>query len=353
MNKQFLIDLNNKKEEIKQAMKYSVIEVCKYRNTQLSIEEQFSNILYQEKGIQHFIHTYPKLKSIIDECTKQISLVSVNLKKLGCNDVKRNDNTSFNNIHKLMLPFDKEWWAKEADQLKQLITTQVSNKNPLVSDVNQQVVKLYDADNDCCTRIVWSFLVISSGEQKKSNYRAIAENLYYEPDHYQTRQKAKWLIASCENLYLHMQETEQSKEISVFVQPTPMPQGTSNQSLISNSVKEPERKKEQPKEKSAGIEPTPIPKEIRNLSLISKSTQTTDSLSLTNKSSQTANSLSLTSNKSTQTPNSHPVIKIQTLEERMNQSTNKANNLNEMKEAGKNQPSVRNLKNFFEQLRSE
>ncbi|MGC6985041.1 hypothetical protein [Enterococcus hirae] len=154
-----------------------------------------------------------------------------------------------------------------------------------------------------------------------------------------------------------MQETEQSKEISVFVQPTPMPQGTSNQSLISNSVKEPERKKDQPKEKSAGIEPTPIPKEIRNLSLISKSTQTTDSLSLiskstqttdslslTNKSSQTANSLSLTS-KSTQTTNSHPVIKIQTLEERMNQSTNKANNLNEMKEAGKNQSSVRELKN--------
>lgn len=80
VNKWFLIDLNNKKEEIKQAMKYSVIEVCKYRNTQLSIEEQFSNILYQEKGIQHFIHTYPKLKSIIDECTKQISLASVNLK---------------------------------------------------------------------------------------------------------------------------------------------------------------------------------------------------------------------------------------------------------------------------------
>ncbi|EPI5830595.1 hypothetical protein ACT455_001669 [Enterococcus hirae] len=194
-----------------------------------------------------------------------------------------------------------------------------------------------------------------------------------------------------------MQETEQSKEISVFVQPTPMPQGTSNQSLISNSVKEPERKKEQPKEKSegieptltplgisnhsltdkqtktplviknqtfkeqmnqstnvadslnqeksAGIQPTPIPKEIRDLSLSNKSPQTTYSLSLTSESTQTANSLSLTSNKSTQTLNSHPVIKIQTLEERMNQSTNKANNLNEMKEAGKNQSSVRELKN--------
>lgn len=79
-------------------------------------------------------------------------------------------------------------------------------------------------------------------------------------------------------------------------------------------------------EKSAGIQPTPIPKEIRDQSLTSKSPQTA---------------------------NSHPVIKIQTLEERMNQSTNKANNLNEMKEAGKNQPSVRNLKNFFEQSRSE
>ena len=370
VNKWFLIDLNNKKEEIKQAMKYSVIEVCKYRNTQLSIEEQFSNILYQEKGIQHFIHTYPKLKSIIDECTKQISLASVNLKKLGFNDVKRNNNTSFNNIHKLMLPFDKEWWAKEADQLKQLITTQVSNKNPLVSDVNQQVVELYDADNDCCTRIVWSFLVISSGEQKKSNYRAIAENLYYEPDHYQTRQKVKCLIASCENLYLHMQETEQSKEISVFVQPTPMPQGTSNQSLISNSVKELERKKEQPKEKSEGIEPTLTPLGISNHSLTDKQTKTPLVIKnqtfeeQMNQSTNVADSLnqeksagiqsipipkeirdqSLT-NKSPQTPNSHHVIKIQTLEERMNQSTNKANNLNEMKEAGKNQSSVRELKN--------
>ncbi len=58
----FQKDLNNKKEEIKKQMKYSVIEVYEFRDDRLSIEEQFSNILNQKEKIQHFIHTYPKLK---------------------------------------------------------------------------------------------------------------------------------------------------------------------------------------------------------------------------------------------------------------------------------------------------
>ncbi|EOS8095025.1 hypothetical protein DSH88_RS10045 [Enterococcus hirae] len=45
----FQKDLNNKKEEIKKQMKYSVIEVYEFRDDRLSIEEQFSNILNQKK----------------------------------------------------------------------------------------------------------------------------------------------------------------------------------------------------------------------------------------------------------------------------------------------------------------
>lgn len=340
----FQKDLNNKKEEIKKQMKYSVIEVYEFRDDRLSIEEQFSNILNQKKEIQHFIHTYPKLKSVIDECSKQIPLVSVDLKKVTINEVESNNNKYFKNLNKVLIPFEREWWQKESDKIKQFINTYVSPKNLLVSDVNRQIEELLIEDEHCCSQVVLSFLVYSSGVFKNINPKYTAGYLNKDSEHQQNRGKIKRLVESFEKLHSHRQEMKQLKELNIDVEPTPMPQGTSNQSLISNSVKEPERKKEQPKEKSAGIEPTPIPKEIRNLSLISKSTQTTDSLSLTNKSSQTANSLSLTS-KSTQTTNSHPVIKIQTLEERMNQSTNKANNLNEMKEAGKNQSSVRELKN--------
>lgn len=401
----FQKDLNNKKEEIKKQMKYSVIEVYEFRDDRLSIEEQFSNILNQKKEIQHFIHTYPKLKSVIDECSKQIPLVSVDLKKVTINEVESNNNKYFKNLNKVLTPFEKEWWQQESDKIKQFINTYVSLKNLLVSDVNRQIEELLIKDEHCCSQVVLSFLVYSSGVFKNINPKYTAGYLNKDSEYQQNRWKIKRLVESFEKLHSHRQEMKQLKELNIDVEPTPMPQGTSNQSLISNSVKEPERKKEQPKEKSegieptltplgisnhsltdkqtktplviknqtfeeqmnqstnvadslnqeksAGIQPTPIPKEIRDQSLTNKSPQTANSLSLTSKSTQTTNSLSLTSNKSTQTPNSHPVIKIQTLEERMNQSTNKANNLNEMKEAGKNQPSVRNFKNFFEQLRSE
>ncbi|MCH1978092.1 hypothetical protein MCG01_13375 [Enterococcus hirae] len=341
----FQKDLNNKKEEIKKQMKYSVIEVYEFRDDRLSIEEQFSNILNQKEKIQHFIHTYPKLKSVIDECSKQIPLVSVDLKKVTINEVEGNNNKYFKNLNQVLTPFEREWWQQESDKIKQFVNTYVSPNNLLVSDVNRQIEELLIKDEHCCSQVVLSFLVYSSGVFKNINPKYTAGYLNKDSEHQQNRGKIKRLVESFEKLHSHRQEMKQLKELNIDVEPTPMPQGTSNQSLISNSVKEPERKKEQPKEKSAGIEPTPIPKEIRNLSLISKSAQTTDSLSLTSKSTQTTNSLSLTSNKSTQTPNSHPVIKIQTLEERMNQSTNKANNLNEMKEAGKNQSSVRELKN--------
>ncbi|MFP7289551.1 hypothetical protein [Enterococcus hirae] len=401
----FQKDLNNKKEEIKKQMKYSVIEVYEFRDDRLSIEEQFSNILNQKKEIQHFIHTYPKLKSVIDECSKQIPLVSVDLKKVTINEVESNNNKYFKNLNKVLTPFEKEWWQQESDKIKQFINTYVSPKNLLVSDVNRQIEELLIKDEHCCSQVVLSFLVYSSGVFKNINPKYTAGYLNKDSEYQQNRWKIKRLVESFEKLHSHRQEMKQLKELNIDVEPTPMPQGTSNQSLISNSVKEPERKKEQPKEKSegieptltplgisnhsltdkqtktplviknqtfeeqmnqstnvadslnqeksAGIQPTPIPKENRDQSLTNKSPQTANSLSLTSKSTQTTNSLSLTSNKSTQTPNSHPVIKIQTLEERMNQSTNKANNLNEMKEAGKNQPSVRNFKNFFEQLRSE
>ncbi len=401
----FQKDLNNKKEEIKKQMKYSVIEVYEFRDDRLSIEEQFSNILNQKKEIQHFIHTYPKLKSVIDECSKQIPLVSVDLKKVTINEVESNNNKYFKNLNKVLIPFEREWWQQESDKIKQFINTYVSPKNLLVSDVNRQIEELLIEDEHCCSQVFLSFLVYSSGVSKNLNPKYTAGYLNKDSEYQQNRWKIKRLVESFEKLHSHRQEMKQLKELNIDVEPTPMPQGTSNQSLISNSVKEPERKKEQPKEKSegieptltplgisnhsltdkqtktplviknqtfeeqmnqstnvadslnqeksAGIQPTPIPKEIRDQSLTNKSPQTANSLSLTSKSTQTTNSLSLTSNKSTQTPNSHPVIKIQTLEERMNQSTNKANNLNEMKEAGKNQPSVRNFKNFFEQLRSE
>lgn len=401
----FQKDLNNKKEEIKKQMKYSVIEVYEFRDDRLSIEEQFSNILNQKKEIQHFIHTYPKLKSVIDECSKQIPLVSVDLKKVTINEVESNNNKYFKNLNKVLIPFEREWWQQESDKIKQFINTYVSPKNLLVSDVNRQIEELLIEDEHCCSQVFLSFLVYSSGVSKNLNPKYTAGYLNKDSEYQQNRGKIKRLVESFDELHSHRQEMKQLKELNIDVEPTPMPQGTSNQSLISNSVKEPERKKEQPKEKSegieptltplgisnhsltdkqtktplviknqtfeeqmnqstnvadslnqeksAGIQPTPIPKEIRDQSLTNKSPQTANSLSLTSKSTQTTNSLSLTSNKSTQTPNSHPVIKIQTLEERMNQSTNKANNLNEMKEAGKNQPSVRNFKNFFEQLRSE
>ncbi|EOB3456425.1 hypothetical protein ACIJDO_001585 [Enterococcus hirae] len=388
----FQKDLNNKKEEIKKQMKYSVIEVYEFRDDRLSIEEQFSNILNQKEKIQHFIHTYPKLKSVIDECSKQIPLVSVDLKKVTINEVESNNNKYFKNLNQVLTPFEREWWQQESDKIKQFINTYVSPKNLLVSDVNRQIEELLIKDEHCCSQVVLSFLVYSSGVFKNINPKYTAGYLNKDSEHQQNRWKIKRLVESFEKLHSHRQEMKQLKELNIDVEPTPMPQGTSNQSLISNSVKEPERKKEQPKEKSEGIEPTLTPLGISNHSLTDKQTKTplviknqtfeeqmnqstnvADSLnqeksagiqptpiskeirdqSLTNKSPQTTNSLSLTSNKSTQTPNSHPVIKIQTLEERMNQSTNKANNLNEMKEAGKNQPSVRNFKNFFEQLRSE
>ncbi|MBO1101821.1 hypothetical protein [Enterococcus hirae] len=379
----FQKDLNNKKEEIKKQMKYSVIEVYEFRDDRLSIEEQFSNILNQKEKIQHFIHTYPKLKSVIDECSKQIPLVSVDLKKVTINEVESNNNKYFKNLNKVLIPFEREWWQKESDKIKQFINTYVSPKNLLVSDVNRQIEELLIEDEHCCSQVVLSFLVYSSGVSKNLNPKYTAGYLNKDSEHQQNRGEIKRLVESFEELHSHRQEMKQLKELNIDVEPTPMPQGTSNQSLISNSVKDPERKKEQPKEKSEGIEPTLTPLGISNHSLTDKQTKTplviknqtfeeqmnqstnvADSLnqeksagiqptpipkeirdqSLTNKSPQTTNSLSLTS-KSTQTPNSHPVIKIQTLEERMNQSTNKANNLNEMKEAGKNQPSVRELKN--------
>lgn len=105
----FQKDLNNKKEEIKKQMKYSVIEVYEFRDDRLSIEEQFSNILNQKEKIQHFIHTYPKLKSVIDECSKQIPLVSVDLKKVTINEVEGNNNKYFKNLNQVLTPFEREW----------------------------------------------------------------------------------------------------------------------------------------------------------------------------------------------------------------------------------------------------
>ncbi|VTS86527.1 Uncharacterised protein [Enterococcus hirae] len=248
--------------------------------------------------------------------------------------------------------------------------TYVSPNNLLVSDVNRQIEELLIKDEHCCSQVVLSFLVYSSGVFKNINPKYTAGYLNKDSEHQQNRGKIKRLVESFEKLHSHRQEMKQLKELNIDVEPTPMPQGTSNQSLISNSVKEPERKKEQPKEKSAGIEPTLTPLGISNHSLTDKQTKTPLVIKnqtfeeQMNQSTNVADSLnqeksagiqsipipkeirdqSLT-NKSPQTPNSHPVIKIQTLEERMNQSTNKANNLNEMKEAGKNQSSVRELKN--------
>lgn len=366
----FQKDLNNKKEEIKKQMKYSVIEVYEFRDDRLSIEEQFSNILNQKEKIQHFIHTYPKLKSVIDECSKQIPLVSVDLKKVTINEVEGNNNKYFKNLNQVLTPFEREWWQQESDKIKQFINTYVSPNNLLVSDVNRQIEELLIKDEHCCSQVVLSFLVYSSGVFKNINPKYTAGYLNKDSEHQQNRGKIKRLVESFEKLHSHRQEMKQLKELNIDVEPTPMPQGTSNQSLISNSVKEPERKKEQPKEKSAGIEPTLTPLEISNHSLTDKQTKTPLVIKnqtfeeQMNQSTNVADSLnqeksagiqsipipkeirdqSLT-NKSPQTPNSHPVIKIQTLEERMNQSTNKANNLNEMKEAGKNQSSVRELKN--------
>ena len=366
----FQKDLNNKKEEIKKQMKYSVIEVYEFRDDRLSIEEQFSNILNQKEKIQHFIHTYPKLKSVIDECSKQIPLVSVDLKKVTINEVEGNNNKYFKNLNQVLTPFEREWWQQESDKIKQFINTYVSPNNLLVSDVNRQIEELLIKDEHCCSQVVLSFLVYSSGVFKNINPKYTAGYLNKDSEHQQNRGKIKRLVESFEKLHSHRQEMKQLKELNIDVEPTPMPQGTSNQSLISNSVKEPERKKEQPKEKSAGIEPTLTPLGISNHSLTDKQTKTPLVIKnqtfeeQMNQSTNVADSLnqeksagiqstpipkeirdqSLTS-KSPQTPNSHPVIKIQTLEERMNQSTNKANNLNEMKEAGKNQSSVRELKN--------
>lgn len=366
----FQKDLNNKKEEIKKQMKYSVIEVYEFRDDRLSIEEQFSNILNQKEKIQHFIHTYPKLKSVIDECSKQIPLVSVDLKKVTINEVEGNNNKYFKNLNQVLTPFEREWWQQESDKIKQFINTYVSPNNLLVSDVNRQIEELLIKDEHCCSQVVLSFLVYSSGVFKNINPKYTAGYLNKDSEHQQNRGKIKRLVESFEKLHSHRQEMKQLKELNIDVEPTPMPQGTSNQSLISNSVKEPERKKEQPKEKSAGIEPTLTPLGISNHSLTDKQTKTPLVIKnqtfeeQMNQSTNVADSLnqeksagiqsipipkeirdqSLT-NKSPQTPNSHPVIKIQTLEERMNQSTNKANNLNEMKEAGKNQSSVRELKN--------
>lgn len=366
----FQKDLNNKKEEIKKQMKYSVIEVYEFRDDRLSIEEQFSNILNQKEKIQHFIHTYPKLKSVIDECSKQIPLVSVDLKKVTINEVEGNNNKYFKNLNQVLTPFEREWWQQESDKIKQFINTYVSPNNLLVSDVNRQIEELLIKDEHCCSQVVLSFLVYSSGVFKNINPKYTAGYLNKDSEHQQNRGKIKRLVESFEKLHSHRQEMKQLKELNIDVEPTPMPQGTSNQSLISNSVKEPERKKEQPKEKSAGIEPTLTPLGISNHSLTDKQTKTPLVIKnqtfeeQMNQSTNVADSLnqeksagiqsipipkeirdqSLT-NKSPQTPNSHPVIKIQTLEERMNQSTNKANNLNEMKEAGKNQSSLRELKN--------
>ncbi|EOS7801845.1 hypothetical protein [Enterococcus hirae] len=366
----FQKDLNNKKEEIKKQMKYSVIEVYEFRDDRLSIEEQFSNILNQKKEIQHFIHTYPKLKSVIDDCSKQIPLVSVDLKKVTINEVESNNNKYFKNLNKVLTPFEREWWQQESDKIKQFINTYVSPKNLLVSDVNRQIEELLIKDEHCCSQVVLSFLVYSSGVFKNINPKYTAGYLNKDSEYQQNRWKIKRLVESFEKLHSHRQEMKQLKELNIDVEPTPMPQGTSNQSLISNSVKEPERKKEQPKEKSEGIEPTLTPLGISNHSLTDKQTKTPLVIKnqtfeeQMNQSTNVADSLnqeksagiqptpipkeirdqSLT-NKSPQTANSHPVIKIQTLEERMNQSTNKANNLNEMKEAGKNQSSVRELKN--------
>ena len=261
----FQKDLNNKKEEIKKQMKYSVIEVYEFRDDRLSIEEQFSNILNQKKEIQHFIHTYPKLKSVIDECSKQIPLVSVDLKKVTINEVESNNNKYFKNLNKVLTPFEKEWWQQESDKIKQFINTYVSPKNLLVSDVNRQIEELLIKDEHCCSQVVLSFLVYSSGVFKNINPKYTAGYLNKDSEYQQNRWEIKRLVESFEKLHSHRQEMKQLKELNIDVEPTPMPQGTSNQSLISNSVKEPERKKEQPKEKSEGIEPTLTPLGISNL----------------------------------------------------------------------------------------
>ncbi|MBA5266848.1 hypothetical protein [Enterococcus hirae] len=305
-----------------------------FRDDRLSIEEQFSNILNQKEKIQHFIHTYPKLKSVIDECSKQIPLVSVDLKKVTINEVEGNNNKYFKNLNQVLTPFEREWWQQESDKIKQFINTYVSPNNLLVSDVNRQIEELLIKDEHCCSQVVLSFLVYSSGVFKNINPKYTAGYLNKDSEHQQNRGKIKRLVESFEKLHSHRQEMKQLKELNIDVEPTPMPQGTSNQSLTDKQTKTPLVIKNQTfeeqmnqstnvadslnQEKSAGIQSIPIPKEIRDQSL---------------------------TNKSPQTPNSHPVIKIQTLEERMNQSTNKANNLNEMKEAGKNQSSVRELKN--------
>lgn len=173
-----------------------------------------------------------------------------------------------------------------------------------MSDVNRQIEELLIKDEHCCSQVVLSFLVYSSGVFKNINPKYTAGYLNKDSEHQQNRGKIKRLVESFEKLHSHRQEMKQLKELNIDVEPTPMPQGTSNQSLISNSVKEPERKKEQPKEKSAGIEPTLTPLGISNHSLTDKQTKTP------------------------------LVIKNQTFEEQMNQSTNVADSLNQEKSAG-------------------
>lgn len=207
----FQKDLNNKKEEIKKQMKYSVIEVYEFRDDRLSIEEQFSNILNQKKEIQHFIHTYPKLKSVIDECSKQIPLVSVDLKKVTINEVESNNNKYFKNLNKVLTPFEKEWWQQESDKIKQFINTYVSPKNLLVSDVNRQIEELLIKDEHCCSQVVLSFLVYSSGVFKNINPKYTAGYLNKDSEYQQNRWKIKRLVESFEKLHSHRQERSNLK----------------------------------------------------------------------------------------------------------------------------------------------
>ncbi|OQO71217.1 hypothetical protein BH747_04300 [Enterococcus villorum] len=195
---QFLVELNNEKEQIKTAMEDTFFHIHKHRKTDLSVEEQFRLELYQKEVIQNFIHKDPNLKSIIEACIKQVPLVSCSGRKLK-------------NGRKMTKPFEEDWWYVKRDQLEKYLNSNIGQKNILVSEVNRKVNDLLKVNSKICSQIVWSLAIDAAGASINLNPKYAAE-YGYEPIEQQYLGKTKQLVASYQTLKWH-REDSLSKEI--------------------------------------------------------------------------------------------------------------------------------------------
>jgi hypothetical protein len=198
---QFLVELNNEKEQIKTAMEDTFFHIHKHRKTDLSVEEQFRIELYQKEVIQNFIHKDPSLKSVIKTCIKQVPLVSYSKRQLK-------------NGRKMTKPFEEDWWYVKRDQLEKYLNSNIGQKNILVSEVNRKVNDLLKVNSKICSQIVWSLAIDAAGASINLNPKYAAE-YGYERIEQQYLGKTKQLVESYQTLKWHREDSLLQK-----IQPT-------------------------------------------------------------------------------------------------------------------------------------